>query len=255
MKTYLLIHGAMHGGWCWSRVAPLLESAGHRVIAPDLPGHGQDKTPLAEVSLRAYVDRIVSIMETRTEPVILVGHSMAGLAVTQAAGQRPDLIRRLVYVTAHSINPGESLSGNQALAPDALGAKYRRIDPVSGGLTIDRVHLKEVYYNLCSDQDVAWAAERLVPQSTRLYKETLDVDRAVVDARPMNYIICRQDRAIPAHRQEQLAANWTMDRIDRLDSDHSPFLSRPGSIGRTAPAVRLICSNGPGNEAGGQLNP
>ena len=230
MKTYLLIHGAMHGGWCWAKVAPLLEAAGHRVIAPDLPGHGRDKTPLAEVDLRAYVDRVVSIMADQAEPVVLVGHSMAGLTITQAAGQRPDLIRRLVYVTAHSINPGESLSGNRSLTPDSLAAKHRRVDPVSGGLTIDRGRLKEVYYNLCSDDDIAWAADRLVPQAALIYKETLDVDRAVVDARPKNYVICLRDRAIPAHRQEQLAANWTMDRIDRLESDHSPFLSMPDRL-------------------------
>ena len=230
MKTYVLIHGAMHGGWCWAKVTPLLEQAGHKVIAPDLPAHGQDKTPLAEVNLRSYADRVISVLEDQAEPSILVGHSMAGLVITQVAGERPDLIRRLVYLTAHSINPGESISGNQSLAPDALGAKYRYLDKQTGGICIDRARLKEVYYNLCSDKDVAWAADRLVPQPPQPYKDWLRVARSVVDAVPMNYIICEQDKAIPAYRQEQLAANWTMDRIHRLDSDHSPFLSMPNRL-------------------------
>lgn len=46
MNTYVLIHRAWHGGWCWENVIPLLENQGHKVIAPDLPGHGNDKTPV-----------------------------------------------------------------------------------------------------------------------------------------------------------------------------------------------------------------
>jgi len=51
ISTYVLIHGAWHGSWCWEKVIHLLEKAGHKVIAPDLPGHGKDKTPIQEVTL------------------------------------------------------------------------------------------------------------------------------------------------------------------------------------------------------------
>ena len=53
MAHFLLIHGACHGGWCWERIEPLLEAAGHRAEAPDLPGHGGDPTPLSELSMEA----------------------------------------------------------------------------------------------------------------------------------------------------------------------------------------------------------
>ena len=230
MSPYVLIHGAMHGGWCWDKVAPLLEGAGRSVVVPDLPSHGRDKTPLEQVTLQAYVDRVISVLETQAEPAVLVGHSMAGAIITQAAGQRPELIKRLVYITAHSINPGESITANRPLAPDALTLKYFRLDEQTGGITIDREHLKETFYNLCTDEDVAWAADRLVPQALQPFNDPLEADRAVVDAVPMNYVICRQDHTIPAYRQEQLAANWTMDRIDRIDSDHSPFISKPREL-------------------------
>ena len=58
MATCLLIHGAWHGGWCWRKVLPLVERKGHVALAPDLPGHGDDKTPTAAVTLQAYADRI-----------------------------------------------------------------------------------------------------------------------------------------------------------------------------------------------------
>lgn len=51
MSTYLLIHGAWHGGWCWYRVLPRLQKAGNRVITPDLPSLGIDRTPIAQISL------------------------------------------------------------------------------------------------------------------------------------------------------------------------------------------------------------
>ena len=56
MSTFVLIHGSGNGGWCWDKVAPLLKQAGHEVIAPDLPGHGDDKTlsgkcPYSRVSI------------------------------------------------------------------------------------------------------------------------------------------------------------------------------------------------------------
>jgi len=85
MSTYLLIHGAWHGGWCWRKVVPLLEAKGHRVLAPDLPGHGNDATPTATVTLKSYTDRICEIASEQNEPAILAGHSMGGIAITQAA--------------------------------------------------------------------------------------------------------------------------------------------------------------------------
>lgn len=85
MSTYLLVHGAWHGAWCWRHVTPLLEQAGHQVMAPDLPGSGQDTTPLAEVSLAAYVACVTDLVDQADEPVILVGHSLERRSSNQAA--------------------------------------------------------------------------------------------------------------------------------------------------------------------------
>ena len=61
MATYVLIHGAWHGGWCWDKVVPLLKKKGHHTEVPDLPGHGKDNTPIREISLQAYTDRVCKI--------------------------------------------------------------------------------------------------------------------------------------------------------------------------------------------------
>ncbi|MFF5248971.1 alpha/beta fold hydrolase [Streptosporangium sp. NPDC000095] len=92
MSTYLLVHGAWHSGQCWERVVSLLASAGHRVVAPSLTGHG-DKAHLLgpEVGLDTHVDDIVRLItEEDLTDVILVGHSYAGLVISSAANRIPD---------------------------------------------------------------------------------------------------------------------------------------------------------------------
>jgi len=78
MKTYVLIHGAWHGAWCWDKVILRLRQADHRAIAVDLPGHGIDKTPFSEITLRSYTDWLCQVLDRPPEPVILVGHSLGG---------------------------------------------------------------------------------------------------------------------------------------------------------------------------------
>ncbi len=63
MTSYVLIHGSWHGGWSWEKVVPLLERAGHDVEAPDLPGHGNDETPISEISLQTYADRVCRVLD------------------------------------------------------------------------------------------------------------------------------------------------------------------------------------------------
>jgi len=67
MSTYILIHGAWHGAWCWNKVVSLLEKEGHAVVAPDLPGHGDDKTPIAKVTLRAYADCVCEVINIQSD--------------------------------------------------------------------------------------------------------------------------------------------------------------------------------------------
>jgi pimeloyl-ACP methyl ester carboxylesterase len=102
VNTYVLVHGSWHGSWCWKKVVPLLRHRGHRVVAVDLPGHGEDHTPVANITLESYVDTILERVhaEAHGKPVTLVAHSMGGIAVTQAAERCPEALRRLVYVSA-----------------------------------------------------------------------------------------------------------------------------------------------------------
>src|SRR5437868_467724 len=109
MSTYVLVHGAFHGSWCWEKIVPLLKQVGHQVEILDLPGHGQDKTPLREITLATYTKRVCETLEAQVEPVILVGHSMSGIVITQVAEERPEKIQTLVFLTARLLQNGQSV--------------------------------------------------------------------------------------------------------------------------------------------------
>lgn len=109
--TFVLIHGAWHGGWAWRHVAPLLRRAGHEVHAPSLTGLG-DRAHLArpDIDLELHIQDVVSLLEMEDlEDVILLGHSYGGMVITGVADRIPERIRRLVYLDAFLPGDGDSV--------------------------------------------------------------------------------------------------------------------------------------------------
>jgi len=88
-KTYILVHGAWHNNFCWSRLAPKIEKMGHKVIAPNLPGHGSNIEDFKKINLSDYVRTIKNFVVSNKERVVLVGHSMAGIVISQVAEDIP----------------------------------------------------------------------------------------------------------------------------------------------------------------------
>lgn len=111
MKTYLLIHGSWHGGWCWDLVKKLLENQGHKVFNPTLPGMDYlIMPPPRGVGLKEHVEFVESfIKENNLDNIILVGHSYAGMIITSLAIRVPERISKLVYLDAFLPEPGQSL--------------------------------------------------------------------------------------------------------------------------------------------------
>ncbi|MGH8724055.1 MAG: alpha/beta fold hydrolase, partial [Burkholderiales bacterium] len=100
MTTFVLIHGAWHGGWCWRFVRPLLK--GHEVFAPSLTGLGERKHLVrADIGLDTHIEDVAALLEMEDlKDVVLVGHSYGGMVITGAAARAPARIQRLVYLDA-----------------------------------------------------------------------------------------------------------------------------------------------------------
>ena len=109
-ETFVLVHGAWHGAWCWAAVINQLEQLGDRAYAVDLPGHGMNYANRAEVTLESYVDSVAAFIEQHNlTDVVLAGHSLGGLTIPGVAVKIPKRIKRVVWVTAIVAEEGKPL--------------------------------------------------------------------------------------------------------------------------------------------------
>jgi pimeloyl-ACP methyl ester carboxylesterase len=231
MSTYVFVHGAWHGAWCWSKVVSLLEGTGHKAIALDLPGHGRDDTPIAQVTFEAYCNKLRGIVEAEPEPIILVGHSMGGRVITQVAELYPDKIKTLVYLAAILLRDGES---TMPVDPDAGETLIDRsvITSDDGNYeTMREDAIRELLFHDCSDEDAGMAMALLESRQAsqpmtipmRLTKENFGRVRKV-------YIECLQDKAVTPAQQRTMYTLTPCDKIISMNASHSPFLSSPQEL-------------------------
>ena len=237
MATFVLVHGAWHGGWCWRKIVSLLESAGHRVDALDLPGHGDNPAPVSEMTLDANARLVADRVEVVGEPVVLVGHSMGGVSITQAAELVPERIATLVYVTAFLPGDGQSLVQLAEGDPSALVQPNLVVDEAAGSCVIDEQARQAVFFGECSEEDASWAVAQLVPESLAAVAAPLRITEERAGAVARVYIECERDRAISIAKQRQMWADRPCAQVFTLDADHSPFLSRPRELAEHLLAV------------------
>src|SRR5690349_15716816 len=100
MARLILVHGGVHGSWCWDKVLAPLRALGHDVETIDLPGRGEDADNVAAVTLEDWVAALSKQVDAGPTPVTLVAHSMGGVTSSVVADRRPDDIARVVYVAA-----------------------------------------------------------------------------------------------------------------------------------------------------------
>jgi pimeloyl-ACP methyl ester carboxylesterase len=225
----VLVHGAGHGAWAWERLAPLLQAQGHTVQAPDLPGLGSDPTPPSAVTFQGYVDRVLEEVAQTPEPCILVGHSMGGAPVSQAA-EAASAIRKLIYVSAVIPNNGQSMQDVLNIMPlyDEPSARdCMRVSATGDALEFVPEVTKECFYNTCLPDIADHALERLRPQAAAPLSTPLRLSASRWGATLKTYVICTKDRVLPPRTQEWFCSRLVGVKRATIDTDHSPFLSNP----------------------------
>jgi pimeloyl-ACP methyl ester carboxylesterase len=157
MATYVPVHGAWNGSWCWEKLAPLIKVEGHVVDAVDLPGHGNDRTPISEMTLNKYAERVRQRIESAEEAVILVGHCLGG----QAAELVPHRIAILVYLAAFLPRDGQLTEGDHKtlVRPNMI------INKEKGSSIIAEHSRRNAFYGECDDEYATFAVIRHVPES------------------------------------------------------------------------------------------
>ncbi len=230
MSTYLLVHGSWHGAWCWKKVTPLLRQQGHQVAAIDLAGHGNDHTPVSEITLQTYANQIRQSAEAAAEPIILVGHSMGGIPITQAAESCPDAIQTLVYLAAFLPRDGEFLFQLAQTDTESLIPQNLIIEEAKGTVRLKDEAIREVFYGDCTEQDVRFATKHLVPDPMAPLATPVQITPENFGRVPRIYIECLKDRAVSPALQKSMYEASPCEQIFSMDTSHSPFFSRPEDL-------------------------
>ena len=233
---FVLVHGAWHGAWAWYKTKTQLELLGNTVTVVDLPSHGIDRTPPETVSLDDYVNRVVEAIDDAGEPVILVGHSLAGIVISQAAEARPDAVDKLVYLAALLLQDGQSVFDIIALAPDAPLVA----DMILGNGTVDvnRDAAADLFYNLSPQADITLAASLMVANPLYPMVTPISITEENFGSVPRYYIATTDDNTIPSDMQTYMYTAMPCDEVFTIHSDHSPFFSRPALL--TAVLLQIV---------------
>jgi pimeloyl-ACP methyl ester carboxylesterase len=220
MARVILVHGAWHGGWCWDRLVPLLEKAGHTVELVDLPSSGRGGDLLADAALVRHT------IERSKSPTVVVGHSYGGMVITEGAAGCPQ-VSHLVYLCAFMLDRGQSLL-------DQFGGKvssWVQVDPETGNSRV--LDAVPVFYADVDREGAEGYAARLAPQNLKSFVDRLT--QAAWEGIPSTYVVCTQDQAIPHAVQQAMSAR--AGAVRTLESSHSPFMSQPGEVAAIIDAV------------------
>jgi len=221
MATFLLVHGAWHSGRAWDRVVPLLESAGHRVLAPSLTGYGEKAHLLGpEVGLGTHVGDVVGLIEgERLDDVVLVGHSYAGMVVSGVAHRVPERIAQLVFLDAMVPEDGEA-------AVDVLPVTKKLVDVAVDGWRVPPMPEQPPplgLFGVTDPEDVAWLRSMLSDQPVRCLTEPVRLDDPAARTIPRTHIHCVGGRPAGITRRPVPAG----ERVRELPTGHDCMITMP----------------------------
>jgi pimeloyl-ACP methyl ester carboxylesterase len=224
-RTYVLVHGGGHGGWCWERVATPLRAQGHRVYTPTMTGVGE-RVHLVNptIDLDLHITDIVNVLryENLTD-VILVGHSYGGMVITGVADRAPERVGQLVYLDAAHPRNGEALWGEGS----AMRNTARNVDGVELILFPTEAFVR-TSLGVTDPADVAWVLDKCTPHPLRCFTQPLRLqNEAAVRAIPTTDIWRASILAnLPAAYREQLAG---IERVWSIDSpSHNLMITDAG---------------------------
>jgi len=225
MTTFVLVHGAWHGGWAWQRVVPTLRAAGHEVHAPTLTGVSDRAHLLSPaVGLDTHIQDVVALIEAYDlQDVVLVGHSYAGQVITGVADRIPARIGRRVYLDAFVGEDGEAAIG---LLPETVAGHYRESVAGPGFGWLIPVRSLTVL-GVTEEADLQWLGPRLTPHPWLTYTEPLRLAGAH-ETVPAAFIECTSWLRVFQPQAERAAARgWP---VHHIPTGHEAMVTAPKEL-------------------------
>jgi pimeloyl-ACP methyl ester carboxylesterase len=226
MTTYVLVHGAWHGGWCWRKVRAALEASGAGVHTPTLTGLGE-RAHLAsrEISLDTHVADVLGVLEAEDlTDVVLVGHSYGGMVATAVADRAAGRVARMVYLDAVVPRDGQCLYDR---APPQLKTLFEEQARIAGeGWRVPESVATPQFLGLKSEEDVRWVMQKLTSHPIRTFREAVRLS-AHFPQMPRTYINCIGDK--PLGQPRTIQANGIED-YHEVRTGHDAMVTAPDEV-------------------------
>ncbi len=225
MATFILVHGGGHGGWCYQPVARCLQSKGHSVYSPSLPGMGEHRHQLHPgINLDTHINDVVALLHFEDlSDAILVGHSYGGMVITGIADRAVKRVGHRVYLdAAYPIN-GESL----------LDHAFESIDPLRQGIYVENGtdlvmnpdHIKAGFFGVTDPDLAAWADARFTPHPWACFTQKLLLtNETAMRAIPESHLICS---STIAGRDMDMLRLRSEGRVWDIDTGHDLMITEP----------------------------
>jgi pimeloyl-ACP methyl ester carboxylesterase len=230
-KTYVLVHGAFQDSLAWSEVTPRLTAAGHMVVTVDLLGRRNDPTPINEITLDSYRDKVIAAIEQQAGSVVLVGHSFVGITIAAVAEAIPDWIEALVFIAAYLPVTGDSLA---SLAEQDQGTKFNdknfllAADYPTASVLQDDVVL--IFCADCSADFQQRTLDQIQPEPLGPMNTPVTVSAEKFGKVRKIYIETTQDNAVSNMLQKLMLEKTPVEKVITLATGHSPFFVDPEGL-------------------------
>lgn len=226
--TFILVPGAWHGAWAFSRVKALLEAAGQRVDAVTLPGLAERKGELdASIHLSTHIDDVVHRIERAAGRVVLVGHSYAGVVVMPAAARTASRIERLVLLDAFIVRPGESMLG--LMKPSYSESWRTKARAVSKGLWVPPM-LDAKAMGVSDAKDAKWVDGQLTPHPMATVEAPAEFDEQALEKLEKRYVWCSRYPGFKRYFEKAKALGW---QTRTVDAGHDAMVTEPEAVAKS----------------------
>jgi pimeloyl-ACP methyl ester carboxylesterase len=228
MSTYVLVHGAWHGSWCWKRVRKALQAQGHEVFTPTLTGVGERAHLLSpQVNLETHIDDVVSLIRwEELSNVILCGHSYGGVVVSGVADRVPEQIAALIYLDAFVLEDGRSLLDE--LPPEQRNMQLDGARLHGGGWKVPPIPAAAFGVNA---KDAAWADAQCTMHPLACFQQPLRLSGKIDAVKDVTYILATgyaDSPFLPSYERAKLRGWKTLS----LACGHDVMLDMPEDLAK-----------------------
>lgn len=226
MATFVLVHGAWHGSWCWKRVRRALQEQGHDVFTPTLTGVADRSHLLSPaVNLDTHIDDVVNLIRwEELSDVVLCGHSYGGCVISGVADRIPERIGALVYLDAFLLEDGESLY--QTLPPPVRDAQVEGAQRAGEGWKVPPI--PAAAFNVNSG-DAEWVDRQCTPQPVATFQQPLQLSGGIGKVANVTYIVATgyEPTAFGASYERAKAKGW---KTLMIQCGHDVMLDMPAEL-------------------------